>query len=132
MKKALIITGIILGLLLLIGIIGFSLISGSAKKALSSLVYEDIDMSRAADGVYEGAADAGIVSVKVSVTVQSQAISRIDIIEHNNGRGAAAESITEDMAAANTYDVDAVSGATLSSETIKSAVSKALKAACTQ
>jgi hypothetical protein len=43
--------------------------------------------------------------------------------------GSKAESITETMVTRNSYDVDAVSGATLSSEAIKSAVSKALKKA---
>ena len=132
MRKALIIAGIIVGIILLIGIAGFMLISNSAKNALASLEYEAIDMSRTDDGTYEGAADVGVVSVKVSVTVEDHAISHIYILEHNSGKGAPAEAITQDMTAANTYDVDAVSGATLSSEAIKSAVSKALRAGCTE
>ena len=52
------------------------------------------------------------------------------VIEHQNGLGAKAEAITEDIIAQNDYDVDGVSGATLSSEAIKSAVSKALKKGC--
>ncbi len=132
MKKALIIAGIVIGVILVIGAVGFLLMSNSAKNALASLVYEDIDMSRAADGTFEGSADSGLVSVKVAVTVQDHTISRIDILEHKNGKGAPAEAITQDMTAANTYDVDAISGATLSSETIKSAVSRALKASCTE
>ena len=132
MKKALIIIGIVIGVILVIGAVGFLLISNSAKSALASLVYEDIDMSRAADGTFEGAADAGLVSVKVAVTVQDHTISRIDILEHKSGKGAPAEAITQHMTVANTYDVDVVSGVTLSSETIKSAVSKALKASCAE
>ena len=132
MKKALIITAVVIAAVLVIGAAGFLLLSHSSKNALASLVYEEIDLSRAADGTFEGAADTGLVSVRVSVTVHSHAISSIDIIEHKNGRGQAAEAITQDMKAANTWDVDAVSGATLSSETIKSAVSKALKASCSE
>ena len=49
------------------------------------------------------------------------------ILEHKSGRGGAAEAIADAMVARNRYDVDAVSGATLSSQTIKSAVSLALK-----
>ncbi len=130
MKKGLIITGIVVGALVVIGVVMFALMSSAASNALASMVYEDVDMSQAADGTYEGTTDAGMVSVKVSVTVKDHAISQIDILEHKNGRGAAAEAITWDMVEANTYDVDAVSGATLSSETIKSAVSKALKVSC--
>ena len=130
MKKGLIITGIVVGALVVIGVVMFALMSSAASNALASMVYEDVDMSQAADGTYEGTTDAGMVSVKVSVTVKDHAISQIDIMEHKNGRGAAAEAITQDMIPANTFDVDAVSGATLSSETIKSAVSKALKMSC--
>lgn len=132
MKKALMIIGIVLGSLLLIGVIGFVLITISANNAVAALTYDSIDMSRAADGTFEGTAEAGLASVTVSVTVKANAISRIDILEHNNGRGAAAEAITQAMTAANTYDVDVVSGATISSQTIKSAVSHALKAACAE
>ena len=130
MKKGLIITGIVIGAIAVIAAVMFIVMSNSAKNALASMVYEDVDMSQAADGTYDGVADAGMVSVKVSVTVKDHAISQINIIEHKNGRGAAAEAITQDMIEANTFDVDAVSGATLSSETIKSAVSKALKMSC--
>ena len=128
MKKALIITGAVLGAILVVGFVGFLLMSNTASSALASMVYEDVDMSRAADGTFEGAVDAGLVSVRVLVTVEDHAIRSIEIVEHKNGRGAAAEAITEDMVAANRYDVDGVSGATLSSAAIKSAVSQALKA----
>lgn len=130
MKKALIIAGSIIGALLIIGFTSFLLMSNAESSALESMVYENVDMSQAKDGTFEGAVDAGMVSVRVAVTVQNHAISRIDILEHDNGMGAAAEAIAEDMVAANRYDVDAVSGATLSSEAIKSAVSMALKASC--
>jgi uncharacterized protein with FMN-binding domain len=130
MKKFFIVLGIIVGVVVLTGGVMFIIMSASASSALSSMVYEDVDMSQAADGVYEGASDAGMVSVRVAVTVSDHAISRIEIIEHKNGRGAPAEAITQSMVEANSYEVDAVSGATLSSETIKSAVSKALKASC--
>lgn len=124
------IAGIVVGAVVVIAAVMFIIISNSASNALNSMVYEDVDMNQAADGTFEGTADAGMVIVKVSVTVKDHAISQIDIIEHKNGRGTAAEAITQSMVDANTYDVDIISGATLSSETIKSAVSKALKASC--
>jgi uncharacterized protein with FMN-binding domain len=130
MKKLFIVLGIIAGAVVLTGAVMFIIMSAAASSALSSMVYEDADMSQAADGVYEGASDTGMVSVRVAVTVSDHAISHIEIIEHKNGRGAPAEAITQSMVEANSYEVDAVSGATLSSETIKSAVSKALKASC--
>jgi uncharacterized protein with FMN-binding domain len=108
----------------------FLVMSQSAKAGLESLVYENVDRNQMADGTFEGEADAGMVYVRVAVTIQDHAITHIDILEHENGRGAAAEAITDTMKAANSYDVDVVSGATLSSEAFRSAVSKALKASC--
>ncbi len=130
MKKALVIIGSIVGAIVVLGVVMFLLMSHSASAGLQSLVYEDVDMSQATDGTFEGQADAGMVSVKVAVTVKNHAITGIEIMEHSNGRGAAAEAITQDMVAANSYDVDVISGATISSETFRSAVSKALKASC--
>ena len=123
MKKA----GIVLGILVLIGSAAFLKMADSAEKALTAMVYEEIDMSLVADGTYYGEADAGLVYVKAGVTVEDNTIRKIDIIEHRNGLGSKAESITESMVAQNSYAVDGISGATLSSESIKSAVSKALK-----
>lgn len=119
--------GIVLGILVIAALCAFIGMSSSAKKGLAALVYEDINMNSVADGTYYGEADAGLVLVKVEVTVKAHLINNIKIIEHQNGLGSKAESITEAMLAKNSYEVDAVSGATLSSEAIKSAVSKALK-----
>lgn len=102
----------------------------SAEKALSSIVYEDVAMSQTSDGTFNGETDAGMVYAKVAVTIENHAIKTIDIIEHKNGKGSKAETITDTIIAENNYAVDAVSGATLSSQTIKSAVSKALKESC--
>lgn len=102
----------------------------SADKALANIVFEDVDMSQTKDGTYFGETDAGMVYVKVSVTVANHAIKTIDIIEHKNGRGAKAQAITGNIIAENSYDVDVISGATLSSKAIKSAVSKALNESC--
>ena len=98
-----------------------------AQAALAALRYADVDMSRVADGTYQGEADAGLVYAKVAVDVRDHAIQGVKILEHRNERGGAAEAIIGTMVAENRYGVDAVSGATLSSQTIKSAVSLALK-----
>lgn len=102
--------------------------TGAAEKELGALVYHDVDMDSVADGTYYGETDAGLVYVKLAVSVKDHAIEEIRIMEHKNGLGQAAESILWAMVDKNDYAVDAVSGATLSSEAIKSAVSKALNA----
>lgn len=118
---------IVLGIIGILTLCAFLSITSRANKEMAAMVYENIDMNLVADGTYYGEADAGLVFVKVGVTVKDHSINNINIIEHKNGLGSKAESITESMIAKNSYDVDAVSGATLSSKTIKSAVSKALK-----
>jgi len=130
MKKGLKVLLIILGSIVVIVVGAILLMKNSADKALASIVYEDVDMNQTKDGTYCGEADARMVYVKVAVTVENHAIKNIDIIEHNNGRGAKAESITNTIIDKNSYDVEVISGATLSSKTILSAVSKALKESC--
>ena len=106
---------------------GLYFIKQQAADAINDLTYETVNMQNAADGQYLGEADAGLVQARVQVTVKDHAISQIEILEHKNGLGQKAESIVNEMVKANTCEVDVVSGATLSSLTIKSAVSKALK-----
>jgi uncharacterized protein with FMN-binding domain len=127
MRKALIGIGITLAVLALMAGGMFFKMTKDAEAALAALKYADVDMSRVVDGAYQGEADAGLVYAKVEVDVRNHAIDGVKILEHRNGRGGAAEAITGRMVAQNRYDVDAVSGATLSSQTIKSAVSLALK-----
>lgn len=69
----------------------------------------------------------GPVVVDVRVTMKSGRIEDIDIIRHQNGLGESANAIIDDMLKQNTYDVDAVSGATVSSEIIMNAVNNALQ-----
>lgn len=115
-------------IILIILVVGvFLLMTSNAKKELKAMEYEKIDMNLVSDGVYNGEADAGLVKVKVVTTVKNNAIKKIDIIEHQNGMGGKAEVITDKIIEENSYKVDSISGATLSSEAIKSAVSKSLK-----
>lgn len=96
------------------------------ESEMKSLEYYDVDLNELEDGVYQGKAETTFVKVKVEVEVNDYKIIRIDILKHDNGIGKEAERITEDMINMNTYEVDAVSGATSSSQVIKSAVSDAL------
>jgi uncharacterized protein with FMN-binding domain len=124
--KALKITGVIVAALIIAGTVGFLLMKTTADQKAQALTYDAVDMAKVKDGSYVGEADAGLVYVKLSVTVSNHAIKSIVILDHRNGQGQKAEGITDDMIARNTYDVDTVSGATLSSRAIKSAVSHAL------
>lgn len=113
--------------LILSGFVGFQVFSASIKKSLASLENAAINMNNVADGVYSGHSELGPVSVDVEVHVTDHKLTKIDLVRHACGLGRPAEAITEKMVEQNTFDVDAISGATVSSEVIKNAVNKALR-----
>lgn len=84
------------------------------------------DLSQIADGTYIGSCDNGMVKVQVAVDVKGNAITDVRITEHDNGLGVPAEAITDTIIRQQSVEVDAVSGATLSSKTILKAVENAL------
>ena len=122
-----------IGALILVGlvIIGVRVFSSFQKyqAAVSDVVFEHMDASGLADGVYTGEYDATIVYAKVEVTVRDEKIADINILEHRNGRGASAEGIVAEIVSRQRLDVDEVSGATNSSTVLKKAVDNALTSA---
>lgn len=114
-------------IIVLIGAIGFKLWSAKLVNEAMALKDVSIDMSNVKDGVYEGHSELGPVVVDVRVTVKSSEIIDIEILKHQNGLGQAANAIVRDIVNQNTYGVDAVSGATVSSEIIMNAVNDALQ-----
>ena len=122
MKKALLVfAGIIV-----LALIAFLCFSASVKKSLAKIENAEIDMSLVQNGTYTGHSELGPVVVDVAVTVEDHKIKSVDLVRHDCGLGHPADVIVEQMTAQNTYDVDAVSGATISSNVIKNAVNKAL------
>ena len=87
----------------------------------------EIDVSQVKDGIYEGRSETDMVKVDVRVTVSNGDISDIEIVRHECGKGKIANVIVEDMIEKDDVEVDAVSGATFSSEVIKDAVRNALR-----
>lgn len=126
MKKSLKVLLIALGSIMLVCTGLYIWMMNASGRQLASITYAPVDMARVSDGLYFGETNAGMVHVRLSVSVEGHSIREIRILEHSNGLGSAAESIVQAMSKQNHYTVDAVSGATLSSEAIKSAVSKAL------
>ena len=86
-----------------------------------------VNISEVEDGVYEGYSETTLVKVRVRVTVTDGKIENIEILEHQCGKGKSANAIAEEIARRNDIEVDAVSGATVSSEVIKDAVRNALR-----
>ena len=84
-------------------------------------------------GTYVGISEKGVGGkVKVEVTVDENAITAVDVVKHAETPGIsdpAMEQIPAAIMEANSPEVEAVSGATLTSEAIKEAVSGALAVA---
>lgn len=81
------------------------------------------------DGVYEGAASGMGGDVHVTVTVEGGRITAVEVGEHNETAGLsdpAIEKIPAAIVEAQSTEVEAVSGATITSEAIKAAVNAAL------
>jgi len=123
MKKALIVLAIIAGIL----IAGVLVLFCKEYSEVKKLDKTSVSISEIRDGVYEGACETALVKVRVKVTVKDGMIEDVEILEHQCGKGTPANSITEDIINRNDIEVDAVSGATVSSEVIKNAVRNALR-----
>ena len=82
-----------------------------------------------ANGVYEGSANGMGGAVKVAVTVEDGKISGVEVLEHKETAGIsdpAIEQIPQAIVEVQSTDVEAVTGATVTSEAIKEAVAAAL------
>lgn len=123
MKKAVIII-----LAPIIVLAGASLIlKHIVSETVKDITISDIDTENVGDGVYTGEYSAPPVSVTVQVTVADHRIVDIEILRHDNGLGSKAEKITDEIIGQQSLDVDAVSGATLSSVCILKAVENAVE-----
>lgn len=96
------------------------------KRAVAGITYSDVELASIPDGTYTGECDVDFIRAKVEVVVANGKIEKVNLIEHYNDRGEAASGIGEDIVAQQRVDVDAVSGATNSSNVIKKAVDNAL------
>lgn len=83
------------------------------------------------NGVYEGVGSGKGGEIKVNVTIENDAIVSIEVVEHNETPGyeAAMETLTENIMASNSLQVDLVSGCTYTSNGFIEAVNAALASA---
>ncbi|TFG79804.1 MAG: FMN-binding protein [Spirochaetales bacterium] len=85
------------------------------------------DLTAIPDGSYKGAAFLFPVKVRVLVTLSGGRIDSIELLQHFNGQGKPAEAIIPTVIAAQSLDVDVISGATYSSTVILKAIADALE-----
>lgn len=121
---------ILMGMLLVIGVI-----AGSIRLFMGHQIKETyqrldgvpiVDVSNVKDGLYEGVEETPLVKVTVAVSIKDHQVTDVRLIRHENGKGAPAEAMLPNMIEQNTSEVDGVSGATMSSKTIRAAVRNAL------
>jgi uncharacterized protein with FMN-binding domain len=87
-----------------------------------------VDNERIKDGIYEGSYTGWPVSASVQVTIRDKKIVNIEVVKHFSWRGKKAESIIpRRIIELQSTRVDAVTGATKSSNVIMNAVEMAIK-----
>lgn len=119
---------------IVIAMLGVHIYSGISsfsnyKVQVKQIDIENINISTIPNGIYEGECNVGYIYAHVSVTVLDGEITDIEILEHRNERGAAAENIVSSIISQQKIDVDAVTSATNSSKVIQKAIETALKSA---
>lgn len=127
MKKSIKILIIVVSTIVVIITAAKFMMRQSVNNALKKQVNVEIDMNKVKDGTYIADSDGGMVKVQVRVEVKDHKIKDIELLKHENGKGKPAEAIIDDMIQQNTDEVDVVSGASVSSKTIRNAVNKALQ-----
>lgn len=118
---------IILLCTILFASIGVSLYLKTLVNNVNSITVSNLNMANITDGIYVGEYSVTPVYVKVEVSVTEHKITGIKIIEHENGLGDKAEKIVDDVIIQQSLEVDAVSGATVSSKCIIKAIENALQ-----
>ena len=122
-KKVLLIIFFVVSFLLIAG----KIIVGNMVRNVQNISVSMPDLLNVQDGNYIGEYSITPLHVKVEVSVSNHRITNITILQHDNGLGSTAESIVNDVVQEQSLDIDAVSGATVSSKCILKAVENAIE-----
>lgn len=122
-KKLLLIIFIVLLLLFIMG----KIVIGNMMKNVQYISASMPDLSDIQDGNYIGKYWIVPVYVQIELSINNHQITDITILQHNNGLGSAAESIVNDVIEEQSLDIDAVSGATVSSKCILKTIENAIE-----
>ncbi len=128
MKKHKVIWAIVIVAVVIISALAFVYFSAveNYKRNVESIQVHNVDLGTISDGEYLGDCDVDFVQARVRVVVKDHIITELEILEHKNGRGAAAEILPSKIIAQQRIDVEIISGATSSSKVIQEAVYNAL------
>jgi uncharacterized protein with FMN-binding domain len=94
---------------------------------IDRLAIENIDPVGVKDGTYEGSVIILPVTAKVRVAVSAGRITDIAMLSHSHGPDHGADAILPRIIAAQSLQVDGVSGSTYSSKVVRKAIEIALK-----
>lgn len=122
-KKVLLIIFFVVSFLLIAG----KIIVGNMVRNVQNISVSMPDLLNVQDGNYIGEYSITPLHVKVEVSVSNHRITNITILQHDNGLGSTAESIVNDVMEEQSLEIDAVSGATVSSKCILKAVENAIE-----
>lgn len=86
-----------------------------------------VNLNTVADGEYIGVCQNKILFAVVKVEVQDHKITDIEVVEHKASYMEQAEQIAGAVSSAQSLDVDAITGATLTSDTVLKAIENALE-----
>ena len=86
-----------------------------------------VDLGTVADGSYIGVCQNKILFAVVQVEIENHEITSIEVIEHKASYMAQAEQIAGAVCSEQSLEVDAVTGATLTSDTVLKAIENALE-----
>lgn len=126
MKKGLKIFLIVIAILfVLIGLTLAAALPGLTE--VTDLDIESVDLTQIPDGTYTGSYDSFRWSTTVKVTILDHRITDIQPVKIQDGRDSLNEDLKEKVLSEQTVDVDAVSGATASSNAYLKAIENALK-----
>lgn len=113
-------------IIVIVSVVGLSAL-GVSQVLPKRLTVNNVNLSSINDGIYTGECDNGLVKVTLEVKVKNHSIENIILVEHNNGKGKAAERIIDDVLSGQTIEVDTIFSATRSSEAILKAIENALQ-----
>lgn len=128
-KKIKIFVGSFVGFCILLGLAGWLVVrhlEHEMDQFVKTATFATPDLRAMNDGDFTGAYRSGVVSATVEVALRDHRITSIRILKHFNGQGQAAETIVNDVITAQSLEVDAISGATISSKVILKAIETAL------
>ena len=104
---------VLIGAVLIVAVIGAGYLYNVNlyQCKVRAIEISDVDLSLIPDGIYIGECDVHFIYAKVAVTVRSGRITALNVLEHRNDRGSAAESIVDDIVKKQRIDVGSESTA---------------------